>query len=132
MPETVKTVLFLITDGDPVLVRVIKNKFQKDAGWESIITTNYAEALAAFESHSPDALMTEILLQDADGKTGFDLIEAVRAKEGDGDNIPIAVFTDLSQKEDRERANQAGANYYFIKSQITLNELIISLKSMLG
>lgn len=131
MAEDAKRILFLLSDSDPVLVRVIKSKFQKEAGWESIITTNYTEALATFESQQPDALMTEILLHDESGKTGFDLIEAIRKKEGDGENIPITVFTELTQKEDRERANQAGANYYFIKSQVNLSELIRSLQSML-
>ncbi len=131
MSQNVKTILFLLSDSDPILVRVIKNKFQKDAGWESIITTNYTEAWMAYEQQKPDALMTELLLQDESGKTGFDLIGAIRAKEGEGENIPIAVFTELAQKEDRERANQVGANYYYIKSQVTLNELIASLKSML-
>lgn len=129
MSQNVKTILFLLSDSDPILVRVIKNKFQKDAGWESIITTNYTEAWMAYEKQKPDALMTELLLQDESGKTGFDLIGAIRAKEGG--ILPIAVFTELAQKEDRERANQVGANYYFIKSQVTLNELIASLKSML-
>lgn len=76
-----KTILFLLNDNDQVLVRVIKNKFKKDAGWESIISSNFNEAVILFEQSKPDVVLTEIILEDEQGRTGFDFITEIKTKE---------------------------------------------------
>lgn len=124
-----KTILFLLNDTDPVLLRVIKNKFKKDAGWESIITTNYRDALRLIAEQSLDGIMTEILINDDTGKTGFDLIAEVK-KNSRNSSVPIIVFTELNQDEDRQKAERLGATCYFVKTRITLNTLIEAIKAI--
>lgn len=122
-----KTILFLINDTDPVLLRVIRNKFKKDAGWESIISTKYDEAIASFERAQPDAVLTEIIIEDDKGRNGFDFIEEIK-KKSDGKKVLTMIFTELSQEDDKEKADRLGVDKYFIKSKITLNELIEEIK----
>ncbi len=116
-----KTILFLLSDNDPVLARVIKNKFEKSAGWQSVIVSNYQDALATFDEKSPDAVMTEILLKDDSGKSGFDLIESIKQKKA---GIPIIVFSELKQEEDKQKATASGATHYFVKSELSIQDLI--------
>lgn len=134
MSETntnVKKILFLINDSDPILLRVIKNKFKKDAGWESIISTNYDSAVLSFLNDKPDIVLTEIIIDDEKGRTGFDFITEIKEKEIDK-KVQIIIFTDLSQDDDKERAKKLDVNYYFVKSQMSLNQLIDEIKNIVG
>lgn len=126
-----KIALFLLTDSDPVLTRVIKNKFEKAAGWQSIIATSYDMALAEFEKASPDAVIVEILIRDNSGKTGFDLIAEISKKTKNSKPIPLMVFSELSQEEDKQKAKTLGATHYFVKSEITIQELITQIHLIL-
>lgn len=130
-PSKPQGILFLLCDPDPILVRVISNKFKKDAGWDSVIASDYNEAIAAFERNNPNAIVTEIMINDASGKTGLDLIAEVQGKEH-GKEAHIIIFTELSQDDDRARAEQLGVKNYFVKTQITVNEFIRELQQIVA
>lgn len=125
-----KSILCLINDTDPILVRVIKNKFKKEADWESIISLNYDEAVALFLENQPDLVLTEIIIGDEKGRTGFDFIEEIKQKD-QSKNTNILIFTELSQNDDEEKAKKLGVDYFFIKSKITLSELIEEIKRII-
>lgn len=128
-----KTILFLLHDHDPLLVKVIQNKLKKDAEWDSIISTNYDEAVEKFVSHKPDAVMTELTSINADGsgKTGFDLIVAIKNLDTVKKTVPIIVFSELNKLEDKQKALELGATLYFSKSEVTLLQVIEILKGIL-
>lgn len=126
-----KKFIILFNDYDPVLARVARLKFQKEAGWTVEITSNYDEAMKSIKDTKPQLILTELMLQGSGGQTGFDLIEDVRKIENYHD-IPIAVLTELAQDEDKNKAIDLGANYYFIKSQISITNLIEELKSIVN
>lgn len=130
MAKKLKSILLLLNDTDPVLLRVISNKFKKDAGWESIIATKYEEAVIVFEKSKPDGVLTEIIVEDDKGRTGFDFIAEITKKKN-GKKTRIVIFTELSQEEDRSRAYELGVHHYFVKSKITLNELIEEMKQII-
>lgn len=126
-----KVIFFLLTDSDPVLTRVIKNKFSKTSGWESVIATSYDMAIAEYEKASPDAVMIEILMRDDSGKTGFDLIAELNKRTKSSKPIPLMVFSELSQEEDKQKAKALGATHYFVKSEVTIQELIQQIQAIL-
>jgi DNA-binding response OmpR family regulator len=132
MTDTMKkTVLFLLNDNDAVLVRVIKNKFKKDAGWESIISSNFNEAVILFEQSKPDVVLTEIILEDEKGRTGFDFITEIKTKEHIR-KAQIIIFTELGQNDDKEKAKNLDVKYFFTKSEVTINELIDQIKNIVN
>ncbi len=126
-----KTILFLLNDTDIILLNVIKNKFKKESGWESIVTTNYEDAARAFEQKKPDSVLTEIIINDHQGRTGFDFIAEIRGKKNHA-NPRIIIFTELGLDEDKERAKNLGVDHYFVKSKITLNELTSEIKKIIS
>ena len=128
-PE-LKTILFLLNDTDPILLKVIENKFRKDAGWKSIIAMEYSDAISAFEREKPDAVLTEIIINDEKGRTGFDFIAEIKERKIDK-KAKIIIFTELRQDEDKEKAKKLGVEHYFVKSEISLKELIEKIKSIL-
>lgn len=122
------SILFLIADNDPVLSRVIRNKFEKEMGWQSFIVSTYQDAFEIINSKKPTAIMTEIIIRDDSGKTGFDLIKELKNQNL---NIPIIVFSDLNQAEDKEKAIEAGATHYFSKNDTTIIQLMDGIKKIL-
>lgn len=125
-----RTILFLLNDTDIILLNVIKNKFKKESGWESVIATSYEQAIKSFEQEKPDAVLTEIIIDDHEGRTGFDFIEEIKNKKHVA--VPeVIIFTDLGLEDDKERARKLSVSHYFVKSKITLNELTEEIKGIL-
>ena len=123
-----KKIVILLNDSDPLMARVCKNKFEKEKGWQSLITANYDEALKEIKEQEPDIVLTEILLKGSD-KDGFDLIKEIRTEIKLNDT-KIFVFTELNQESDREKATKLGAQEYFIKSQMTIKEVIDQIEKL--
>lgn len=130
MNTSSKKAIILFNDKDPVLARVSKVKFKNEAGWDLVITSSYKEAISEFKKSKPDLIVTEILLNDNKGRNGFDLIKEIRSIDNNR-TVPIVVLTDLMQKEDEEKAKKSGADYYYVKSQISIKELITKLQGII-
>jgi len=124
-----KKVVILFNDFDPVLPRVIRMKFQQDSNWETIVTGGFDEALKTFNDIKPDLLITDIILNDDKNRTGFDLIKTIRDSE-DGKQTKIVVLSDLGEESDKQMAKQMGADFYFVKSQTSVADLIVQLKTI--
>ena len=115
--KDLKTILFLLNDTDLILLNVIKTKFKKDNGWESVITTSYDDAIQAFEEKEHiDGVLTEVIINDHAGRTGFDFIAEVQSKKNAA-NAKIIIFTELSLDDDKERAKSLGVKHYYVKSK---------------
>ena len=125
-----KKIRFLIMDNDPILLKIIKYKFLKEKGWESIITTSYKEANEIFDREKPDCVLTEIIIDDNSGKTGFDFIKDIKSKDN-GSNTQVFIFSELSQKDDMDIGAKLGVIRYFVKSKLTLNEVINEISQIL-
>lgn len=131
MPEkNLKTILFLLNDTDIILLNVMKTKFKKDNGWESIVTTSYDDAVQSFEKEKPDGVITEIIINDHNGRTGFDFVSEIKSKKN-GNDSKVIIFTELGLDEDKERAKKLGVGYYYVKSKITLNDLAKEIKAII-
>lgn len=124
-----KKVVILFNDFDPVLPRVIRMKFQQDPNWETIVTGGFDEAMSKFNEIKPNLLITDIILNDEKGRTGFDLIKTIKDNEM-GKATKIVVLSDLSEESDKETAKKMGADYYFVKSQTSVTDLILQLKTI--
>lgn len=125
-----KKVLIVLNDSDPLLARVCKNKFETQDGWMPEISSDYDSALEKIKSTKPNLLITEIILNDSQSRTGFDLISEIRKEEGLNET-KILVFSDLSQESDKEKAKELGADYYFVKSETTILGIIEAIKEVL-
>ena len=82
---------------------------------------NISDLVASFK---PDLMILDLVLP---GKSGFDIIEEVRSGP-QGKMIIIIIASNLSQDSDRDKAMAAGANDYFIKSNISVNEMVDRVK----
>jgi CheY-like chemotaxis protein len=86
-----------------------------------------AEALEILRWYTPDVLVSDLAMPDADG---YALISTLRAQEAeDGAQLPAVALTAYARVEDRVRALSAGFNM-FVPKPVDPSELISVVMSL--
>jgi len=116
----------LIIEDEPILVRVLEDKF-KGLGLEVKVATNGDEAISMAASFKPDLILLDLILPK---KSGFEFLEALRA-DPEIRNIPVIVLSNLGQEEDIKRAFELGVKDYLVKIHHPTNEVVEKIKSYL-
>ena len=117
----------MIVEDDEFLRALTAKRLEKE-GYEVKVALDGDHALEAIKEAKPDLILLDLLLP---GLNGFEVLKKVRA-ESDLKAIPVIVFSNLGQKEDIEKAKEAGANDFLIKANFTLDDLIGKLKERLA
>ncbi|MSR85734.1 response regulator [Candidatus Uhrbacteria bacterium] len=117
----------LVIDRDPFFTQIFQKQFEKE-GWETFRALTGEEGLEIVRKEEPDAIVLDMVLPK---KSGFDILEALQAKE-ETKKIPVIVLTQLSTKEDIERCLELGAAEYLIKTHHTPEDVAEHLKKYLG
>ena len=121
--------LFIIED-DVNILSALKAKFsvenfrvESDSG-----STVIEEIVKKINAIHPDFIILDLILPRV---SGFDILSSIKSdKEISG--IPVLVFTNLSDADSKERSNQLGSDYYFIKSDFTIDEFIEKIKKIIA
>lgn len=85
------------------------------------------EGIKKAKESKPDLILLDILLPGADG---FEVLSSLKEDPATS-SVPIVVLSNLSQKEDIEKALKLGASDFLVKSQFLLNEIIDKIQSFL-
>jgi len=117
----------LIVEDDKYLANAHRVKLTK-SGFETKIAYDGNEALKNIDSFSPDLIILDLIMPHKDGFAVLGEIKTNNAWK----NIPIIVTSNLSQKEDIERALTLGASDYIIKSNVDLNILLTKINALLS
>lgn len=117
----------LLIEDDRFLSSLLKSRLEKDGGYEVTLATSGDEGLLALESTAPDLVILDIILP---GKSGFEILEELRAKPGA--QMPVIVMSNLGQEADIARGRALGAVEYFVKSNTPIDDLIAKIRAMLG
>lgn len=115
----------LLVEDDLFLSSLLKNRLQREGGFEVALARSGDEALALLETFYPDLIMLDIILP---GKSGFEVLEEMRAKPGN--KVPVIIISNLGQSTDMERAQALGIKDYFVKAKTSIDELIEKIKAM--
>lgn len=81
-------------------------------GHEAIGASGAEDALALLDEHSFDLALLDVMMP---GMSGIELLSEIRSSANSHRDIPIAMITALSAKDEIERALAAGANTYLVK-----------------
>jgi len=113
----------LIVDDDPNTVRLIGNVLE-EAEYQVTIAYNSEDAVRSIENFRPDLIILSLTMP----KTGFDVIEYIKAAEGDKD-IPLIVLTQKDLTE--EEADDLNGRIQGILNKVVLTkeELLQELKN---
>jgi DNA-binding response OmpR family regulator len=125
MEEKKRTVL--LAEDDIFVSDIYNLKLQKE-GFEVILVPDGREAVKRLETETPDLIMLDIMMPYMDG---MDVLEAIK-KEDRLKNIPVLMLTNLSEKENIEKAMKMGANDYLIKAHFTPSEVIGKVRALLA
>lgn len=78
------------------------------------------ELMTNLRDFAADYVILDLILPKVDG---FDIIKRIKEDEELG-AVPIFIFTDLSDEDNKIRSLELGADYYFIKDEFDTYEFV--------
>lgn len=114
----------LIIEDEKALANALMLKLQS-AGFETILVYDGEAAVSILEKQKFDLVILDLILPKRDGF--YVLSELNRLKV----STPVIISSNLSQDEDIVRAKELGAKDYFVKSDITLSEVVEKVKKVI-
>ncbi len=95
--------------------------------YEIITASDGEEALAVAVKQKPDLILLDVMMPKI---SGFDVLDILRSTP-EIKNTKVIIMTALNQESDRKRGEALGVDKYLIKSQVTLEDVVRSIKEML-
>jgi DNA-binding response OmpR family regulator len=112
----------LIAEDEKPLARALALKLKKE-GIDADVAYDGDELKEKIAQGGYGLILMDLMMPKHDG---FAVIEDFKRR---GDMTPIVVMSNLSQDTDRNRAAEAGATHYFVKSDIQLAEIVEYIKN---
>ncbi len=119
--KTMSIKKILIAEDEHPIANALSLKLQS-AGYETVVVYDGEAAISQIKSDKFDLILLDLMMPKKDG---FAVLEELKKAKI---TIPIIVSTNLSQEEDKKRALSLGAKDYFVKSDITLSEIVEKIK----
>ncbi|MDD3014613.1 MAG: hybrid sensor histidine kinase/response regulator [Candidatus Gastranaerophilales bacterium] len=117
----------LVVD-DSVTTRILERNILRSAGYNVTVAVNGLDALTKLISEKFDLVLSDIEMPEING---FELTERLRTDNRFKD-IPIILVTSLVSEADKRKGLDLGANAYITKGGFNQEELINTIKKMLG
>lgn len=117
----------LIVEDDRFLLNAYKYKLER-SGFEVITALDGEEALKVLKNDLPDLIILDLIMPNKDG---FEVLEEIK-KDLNLKKIPVIVCSNLGQPEDIKKAKELGASDYFIKSDLSLEEIVVRINKFLA
>jgi DNA-binding response OmpR family regulator len=116
----------LIVEDDKFLSSAYRIKFTK-VGFTVHIAMDGQEAMNMLQTIRPDVILLDLVMPVKDG---FTVLSEIQANE-QYRTIPILITSNLSQKEDIDKAKGLGAKEFVIKSDVSMEELVKKVQTLL-
>jgi CheY-like chemotaxis protein len=116
----------LLAEDDRFLRRACETKL-KQRGFEVRVALDGDEALALVRERIPDLLLLDLLMPKRDGLSVLEALKADRATSA----IPVVILSNSSRDFDMRTASTLGAVDYWIKSNLSLQEICDRVERLL-
>jgi len=121
--------IFIIED-DANLLSSLQAKFSLEGFQVETSSGNVEiqEIINDIKRSRSDYIVLDLILPRVDG---FEIIKDLNADEETVD-LPIFIFTNLSDQDSRSRGMELGAKYYFIKNDFSVDEFVEKIKKIIN
>ncbi|MFA6389350.1 MAG: response regulator [Patescibacteria group bacterium] len=116
----------LIVEDDSFLLTMYANKFEME-NFEVLMAEDGKKGLKLALKERPDLILLDLILPIMDG---FEVLKEIKADEKVR-RIPVILLTNLSQREEVDRALLLGAQDYMIKAHSMPSEVVEKVKNVL-
>ncbi|MFA6251154.1 MAG: response regulator [Candidatus Paceibacterota bacterium] len=116
----------LIIEDDSFLQGLEAGKLKKE-GYEIVTASTGEEAMKKITDPEINIILLDLILPGIDG---FEVLQKIRSTEA-SKNIPVIVFSNLSEEKDIKKSKELGATDFMVKSNFTLDELVEHVKKTL-
>jgi len=116
----------LLVEDDSNLREIYGARLEAE-GYDVVTAGDGEEGLAVAVKERPHLIIADVMMPKI---SGFDMLDILRTTPETKD-VKVIVMTALSQDEDRERGEKLGADKYFVKSQVVLEDLVSTVKELL-
>ncbi|HEX7259636.1 MAG TPA: response regulator [Candidatus Saccharimonadia bacterium] len=120
------TKLMLVED-DFSLRDIYSARFMAE-GYTVVTASDGEEALAIAVREKPDLIVLDVMMPKI---SGFDVLDILRSTP-ETKSTKVVMMTALSQETDRQRGESLGVDEYLVKSQVTLEDVVSTVKGVLG
>lgn len=124
MPKQKPKVLMI--EDDRFLRKIYRDKLTR-AGFEFIEAINGIEGTNKVLSEKPDLVLLDLILPR---KNGFDVLIDMK-RNPNTKKIPVIILSNLGQESDVKRGLALGAQDYFVKTEVSLSEVVDKVKEWL-
>lgn len=114
----------LIVEDEKAMANALSLKLNS-VGFETTLTYDGESAIFEIKKTPFDLIILDLILPKKDGFFVLTELKKLNIK------IPVIVASNLSQDEDIKRVKELGVIDYFIKSDITLAEIVEKVKTQL-
>ena len=118
----------LVAEDDVFLANAYKIKLEGGKDFDTRIATDGNETLKVMADWLPDVVVLDLIMPRKDG---YWVLAQMRSDDRLR-SIPVLVASNLGQSEDIDRAMEMGANDYIVKSDMSLEDLILKLKKLVA
>jgi DNA-binding response OmpR family regulator len=115
----------VIVEDDSMIAEIYKRKFS-ESGFEVLMAVSGEEVLNLAKKEKIDIILLDLIMPKMDG---FAVTKNLRSGNYDP-NIKIIIFSNLNQKEDKEKAMNLGASGFIAKSSYNPSELVAEVKRL--
>ena len=119
MLAKIKRPIILIVEDEVPLLEMYKMKFNS-SGFEVYGASNGEAGLMLAKNHIPGLILLDILMPKVDG---YEMLKELKSDKNTK-NIPVIVFSNLSQKDEVQKGFNLGADDYIIKTELTPSDLV--------
>lgn len=116
----------LLVEDEPILSNLLRQRLEKE-NFQVTLARDGSEAIKSLKQEKPDLILMDIILPKI---SGFEVMEAMKS-DPTLQSAPVVVISNLGQESDVERGQSLGAVGYFVKAQLSVEDLVSKVKEFL-
>ncbi|HUP35863.1 MAG TPA: response regulator [Candidatus Limnocylindria bacterium] len=117
----------LLAEDDRFLRKAAETALKRQ-GFSVLAAVDGDEALRMARTEAPDLILLDLIMPKLQG---FEVLRALKADTATA-TIPIIILSNLGQDSDVKQAMEAGAAGYFVKANLSLQDLVKRVGETLG